>query len=75
MPCCAVLSCRLHENRCSPSTVMCSLLDAFVPVNRTLPLVLQAVFGGPPRLGVPQLAVSAVVNKLVLHAGRLRQQQ
>jgi hypothetical protein len=49
--------CRLHENRCNASGVMRLLLDPYVPINRTLPLVLGAVFGAPPRLGVPKLGV------------------
>lgn len=38
------------------------LLDAFVPINRTLPVLLDAIFGGPPRFGVPQLAVSSTAS-------------
>lgn len=62
MLCCAVLCCaaccRLAESRCNSSEVIRTLLDPYVPINRILPTILEAFFGGPPRFGVPQLAVS-----------------
>lgn len=56
--CCGVLSCcSVNDNRCNSSSVLKVLLDPFVPITRTLPLVVEAIFGGRPRFGVPKLGV------------------
>jgi hypothetical protein len=51
--------CSLNANRCNSSSVLKVLLDPLLPINRSLTLVLEAIFGGPPRFGVPQLKVGA----------------
>jgi hypothetical protein len=58
LSCCDVC-CSLNGNRCNSSSVLKVLLDPLLPINRSLPLVLEAIFGGPPRFGVPQLKVCA----------------
>jgi hypothetical protein len=52
-----VVCCSVNDNRCNSSSVLKVLLDPFVPVTRTLPLVVEAIFGGRPRFGVPKLGV------------------
>lgn len=56
--CCGALSCcSVNDNRCNSSSVLKVLLDPFVPITRTLPLVVEAIFGGRRRFGVPKLGV------------------